>query len=105
MEPDRLDFDMPDLLKHREKTIMNMMPTPELKMKAYTTIQKVKHAPRHSKLQLQPRTGAKRMQNSRRSMKILSQTKRRSLSVVKLNRPEIQKSLWKLSIDDDEDDY
>ncbi|KAG8313008.1 hypothetical protein J6590_010100 [Homalodisca vitripennis] len=93
MEPQRLNYESEDPATQREKDIMKLMPTLELKARTNTVMQKILSAPRQAKLQLQPSTQMKGIggSGSRWSMKATKRAKRRTLYEVMTHKNQTQK--------------
>lgn len=71
-EPNRLDYDHVDTNEEHEKQIVEMMPTPELRLRAQAVIRRVAAAPARAKLALKVPSSCRPVTqgSSRRSMKV-----------------------------------
>uniref|UniRef100_A0A1B6LBS6 Uncharacterized protein n=2 Tax=Graphocephala atropunctata TaxID=36148 RepID=A0A1B6LBS6_9HEMI len=81
IEPQRLNYESEDPGTKREKDIVKLMPTLELKSRTNAVLQKISSAPQQAKLRLQPSTQVKTVggSGSRWSMKATKRAKRRTL--------------------------
>lgn len=72
-EPNRLDYDHVDTAEEQEKHIVDMMPTPDLKLRAQAVIRRVAAAPARAKLVLKVPSSCRpaTQGSSRRSMKVM----------------------------------